>query len=126
MKNPNLLKSFQFAINGIRSAWNRERNFRIHCWISLTVLILSVILQLNAVQWCMILFCIGSVFSMELINTSIESMVDLVSPEHSELARIAKDSSAGAVLCVTIMSVIVGCIILVPLLIETVSRLMIE
>ncbi len=126
MKNPNLLKSFQFAINGIRSTWKRERNFRIHCWISAVVLMLSIWLQLDPVQWCMILFCIGSVFSMELINTSIESMVDLVSPEHSELARIAKDSSAGAVLCVTIMSVIVGCIVLIPLLIETFSRLMLE
>jgi diacylglycerol kinase len=121
VKNPNLLKSFQFAINGIRSAWKRERNFRIHCWISTVVLMLSFYLQLNPVQWCIILFCIGTVFSMELINTSIESVVDLVSPEHSELARIAKDSSAGAVLCVTIMSVIVGCIVLVPLLIETFS-----
>ena len=65
-------------------------------------------------EWCICLLLFGMVISLELVNTAVEAVVDLVTEERKPLAKIAKDTAAGAVLFTAIMAVIIGCIIFIP------------
>lgn len=109
-----LSHAFSFAWEGVIYAFKTQRNLKIHSVAAIIALILALILKLEPSQIAIIVLCIFLVISLELVNTSIESIVDLVSPEWSELAKHAKDCAAGAVLLVAIMSVIVGLLIYVP------------
>ena len=109
--------SFKYSFQGIISAFRTETNMKIHFIIMMLVIIAGVIFDLNAIEWiiCVILF--GLVISLELINTAIETTVDLAMPEINEKAKLAKDIAAVAVLVSAIVSVIVGLIIFIPKLI---------
>ena len=108
------LKSFLFAINGIAHAFRTQINMRFHVIISLIVLGLSLYLRLSLSEWCILLFCIGSVLAAELFNTSLEYNIDLSTPELNKKAGQAKDMAAGAVLIVSIMAALIGLIIFIP------------
>ena len=86
----------------------------IHCGLSVLVVIAGIILKLSVMEWCICLTLFGLVMALELVNTSIEAVVDLVTEERKPLAKIAKDTAAGAVLIAAIMAAIIGCIIFVP------------
>ena len=109
-----LLKAFKCAFAGIKHAIVTQRNFKIHLAVALMAIILSIMFKLDALEFSIVVICIFLVFSFELVNTAIESIVDLVSPEWNELAKHAKDCAAGAVLIVSIMSVIIALIIFLP------------
>lgn len=109
-----LIRSFSFAIYGIRTAITQERNMRIHLSISLIVVIFGLIFSISAVEWIFILLTIGGMISLEIINTAIERLVDLVTPDFHPLAKQAKDLAAGAVFSFAIISVIIGMIIFGP------------
>ncbi len=109
-----LLKAFKCAFDGVRHAVTTQRNFKIHLSVAFIAILLSFIFKLNLTEVAIVVVCIFSVFALELINTAIESIVDLVSPEWNELAKHAKDCAAGAVLIVSIMSVIIAFIIFLP------------
>ena len=81
---------------------------------SVLVVIAGIILKLSVTEWCICLTLFGLVMALELVNTSIEAVVDLVTEERKPLAKIAKDTAAGAVLIAAIMAAIIGCIIFVP------------
>ena len=87
---------------------------KIHCGLSVLVVIAGIILKLSVMEWCICLTLFGLVMALELVNTSIEAVVDLVTEERKPLAKIAKDTAAGAVLIAAIMAAIIGCIIFVP------------
>ena len=74
----------------------------------------GIIFQLSVTEWCICLTLFGLVMALELVNTSIEAVVDLVTEERKPLAKIAKDTAAGAVLIAAIMAAIIGCVIFVP------------
>ena len=84
----------------------------------LVVILAGILLELSAIEWiiCVLLFAI--VISAELFNTAIETIVDMVSPEKNEKAKLAKDVSAGAVLVVAIGAAMVGLVIFVPKVVE--------
>jgi len=109
-----LILSFKYAFKGIFFTIKTQQNARIHIFITLIVLFLGIVLKISNQEWCIILICIGLVFSLEMINTAIEQIIDLVSPNYNKLAGYAKDVAAGAVLVVAIISVIVGIIIFLP------------
>lgn len=113
-KRGSLLKSFACAAAGIVHALRAERNVRIHAAATLLVIGVSVALRITAVEWCMILLAVGLVWTAELLNTAIEAVVDLISPDEHELARIAKDTSSGGVLIAAIVSVAIGVIVFGP------------
>lgn len=108
------LSSFSFAISGILTAIQKERNMRFHLISSLIVLGLSFYFSISKIEWLFILFTIGGMFALELMNTAIERVVDLVTAEYHPLAKQAKDIAAGAVLVYAILAVIVGIIIYLP------------
>ena len=112
-KNP-LNKSFGYAFEGIRTGIRKERNMKIHCMVAALVVIAGLILGISVTEWCICLGLFGMVMALELVNTAVEAVVDLVTEERKPLAKIAKDTAAGAVLFTAIMAVIIGCIIFIP------------
>ncbi|AYV67175.1 diacylglycerol kinase [Niallia circulans] len=108
------LSSFRLAILGILTAIKQERNVKIHLVITILVIILGLLNDLSKQEWMFIAFCIGLVISLELINTAIERVVDLVTSEYHPLAKEAKDIAAGAVFIAAILSIVIGGIIFIP------------
>ena len=112
-KDP-LYKSFGYAFAGIFAVVTKERNMKIHCVAAVLVVIAGVILKISAIEWCICMVLFGLVMALEHVNTAVEAVVDLVTEERKPLAKIAKDTAAGAVLFTAIMAVIIGCIIFIP------------
>lgn len=112
------VRSVGYALEGIWYGVSTQRNMKIHLTVAPIVLILGAIVSLTLVEWGIIILVIAAVISLELVNTTIEALVDLVSPQHQQLAKVAKDVAAGAVLIMAIASVCIGCIIIVPKLWE--------
>ena len=106
--------SFVYAINGIFNTIKNEKNIKIQILIMILVIILGIILRISLLEWIICIVLFGMVFSMEVMNTAIEDAVDLVSKEKTELARLAKDAAAGAVLINSIVAAIVGVMIFLP------------
>ncbi len=106
--------SFKYAFQGIVSLFKSEPNARIHLIFTLVSLFAAWFFQISVTEWCFIILCISLVFSAEALNTSIEALTDLVSPEHHPLAGKAKDVAAAAVLILAIGAAAVGLIIFLP------------
>ncbi|PLR85905.1 diacylglycerol kinase [Bacillus canaveralius] len=109
-----VFRSFLYACAGINSALKNETNMKIHFFISFFVIGAGFFFSLSPVEWLFVLFAIGGMLSLELINTAIERAVDLVTKEEHPLAKEAKDIAAGAVLIYAVLSVAVGLIIFIP------------
>ena len=116
---PNLFLSFKYAWAGVRYAFVTQRNFRIHTFIGIFAVSLGAFLGIQAMEMAIITMTCAIVMVLELINTAIESVVDLtVKQSYHELAKIAKDCAAGAVLVSAIAAVIVAALILLPPLLQ--------
>ena len=119
-KNP-LYKSFGYAFEGIFTGIKKERNMKIHCLTMLCVVAAGFVFRISVSEWCICLILFGMILSLELVNTAMEAVVDLVTKEKKPLAKIAKDTAAGAVLVSAIAAAIIGCIIFVPYLLELIK-----
>lgn len=106
-----MFKSFQFAFKGIKLVLN-ENNFRFHLIATVLVVGAGFYLKVGYSDWLALIICCGFVLTLEILNTAIEKIVDLVSPQKQTLAGQIKDIAAGAVLVASITSVIVMLIIL--------------
>jgi len=109
-----IVKSFKYAFDGIQEAFQSERNMKIHFIMMILAIILGIILNLSSVEWAVLTVTIGMVLILEFINTSIEQIVDIVSPEKQEKAKIAKDVAAAGVLISSIVAILVGIFLFVP------------
>lgn len=116
-----VLKSFSFAFAGIKAAVKKERNLQIHLVISVAVILLGLIFAISRLEWIMVLFAIGGMLSLELMNTAVERVVDLATKDYHPLAKQAKDIAAGAVFIYAALSVIIGAIIFLPKIIVYMS-----
>lgn len=118
---PNLFLSFKYAWAGVRYAFATQRNFRVHTIIGTLAISLGLFLKVSAVEMALVTLTCAIVMVLELLNTAIESVVDLtVKQNYHELAKIAKDCAAGAVLISAIAAVLVAVWILLPPLFELV------
>ena len=108
------LKSFQYAFQGVVFMVKTQHNSWIHCVAALAAILLSFYFRINRIEWLFIVFSIGLVFLTELINTALEALTDIVSPEKHEMAGRVKDLAAGAVLIAAITALIIGLIIFIP------------
>jgi diacylglycerol kinase (ATP) len=107
--------SFKYAAAGVTYAFNTQRNFRIHCVMGTLAISIGALLQLTGVEMAVICITSGLVLTLELLNTAIESVVDLsVGQNYHELAKIAKDCAAGAVLVSAFASILVGFCLIAP------------
>lgn len=112
---PNLFLSFKYAWAGVRYAFITQRNFRIHTLIGTLAVSLGIFLEIQAMEMAVIVMTCAMVMVLELINTALEAVVDLtVKQTYHELAKIAKDCAAGAVLISAIAAVMVAALILLP------------
>jgi diacylglycerol kinase len=114
VRSTSLWKSLGYAIDGLRHAVRTQRNFRIHIVIAALVVAMGVSLDLPLRDWAVLTLTIGAVLTGELINTVVEAVVDLASPEYHELAKVAKDVAAGTVLVMALTAISVGLLILGP------------
>lgn len=112
-----LTESFGFAFAGLKTAVAREPNFQIHLSVGVAVLLFAIILGFNKFEWLLLMFTISFVLILELVNTVLEAIVDLVSPDFHPKAKVAKDVSAAVVLLAAVISVIVGVALFLPKLI---------
>ncbi len=111
----NLVKSFGYAASGVVQAGS-ERNFKVDVVAAVVVFAACALLQVPAWGWAVVAMCVGVQLAMETVNTAIEAIVDLASPEIHPLAKRAKDCAAGAALITACASVVVGLIVFVPAL----------
>lgn len=118
MKIKKLLYSFKYAFTGIKSAFQSERNMKIHVTAMILVIILGLVLKISIAEWIACFFCFAMVISAELFNTAIELTVDIAMPKKNEIAKKAKDIAAGGVLVCAIASFIIGILIFLPKIIE--------
>lgn len=108
-----LLESFSHAFDGIMTGVE-ERNMKIHFGFTILVVLFGLLLKISATEWCLCFVLFGLILGLELVNTAIEAVVDLVTEEYRPLAKRAKDAAAGAVLIAAIMAAITGLIIFIP------------
>ncbi|TCC93236.1 diacylglycerol kinase family protein [Pedobacter frigiditerrae] len=111
------LKSFIYSFNGLSYAFRTQLSFRVHCLAAVLVVLLGLYFKLNSYEWLWIAIAIAVVVILELVNTAIEILVDLVSPEQNPKAGAIKDVASAAVLIGGLMALVIGLIIFVPKLI---------
>ncbi len=108
------LRSFGFAIAGLRVMFRTQFHAWVHLTATLAVIVAALMLSVSRMDWCLLILAIGLVWIGEAANTCVELLVDLVSPEYNELAGKAKDVAAAAVLLASITAAVVGAIVFVP------------
>lgn len=108
------IKSFSYALHGIRLLFSSQANARIHLLVTLLVIIAGTLFGISTAEWLVIVVCISLVIAMEAMNTAVEWLTDLVSPEYHPLAGKVKDVAAAAVLITVIGAVAAGLLIFVP------------
>src|SRR5688500_20117653 len=108
------LNSVLFGMQGMKQFFSRDRNGKIQLVIGVTAVALGLTVSLSSFQWLLVLFCIGLVISLEMINSAIERFCDLVTTDFHPGIKIIKDVAAGAVLLASITSLIIGLIIFIP------------
>lgn len=109
--NKDFFKSFKFAISGMFYTISTQRNLKIQVMFAILAILFGIFLKISILEWAILIFAIMFVLFAEMINTAIESTVDLCTEEFSEKAKIAKDVAAGAVLVASINSVAMGVLI---------------
>ena len=117
-----IVKSFGHAFDGIMSGFE-ERNMKIHCTMAVLVVFFGLVLHISVTEWCICLVLFGLIMGLELVNTAIEAVVDMVTKDYHPLAKRAKDAAAGAVLIASIMAAAAGLIIFIPRLLYVLRSL---
>jgi len=108
------LASFCYAFNGLIILIKEEHNARIHLFTACCVVIAGIIFHISTKEWIVVIYCIGWVFVLEMINSVIENLADLISEENNPTIKKLKDLSAGAVLVAAIASAVIGLFIFLP------------
>lgn len=109
--HPSFKRSFLLSLQGVRFAVQTERNIKVMLGGAVFALGAGLVIGLDALSWAIVLLCCGVVIAAELINTAIETVVDLVSPEYHPLAGRAKDIAAGAVWSLCLFVALVGILV---------------
>lgn len=114
----NRLKSFSYAFNGLKILIKEEHNARIHLFVAIVVVMAGFVFKISVNEWFAVLFAIGFVMTVEIINTAIENMADIVSPEKDKRIKKIKDLSAAAVLISALTALVIGLIIFIPKILD--------
>ncbi len=112
-----LLKLFQGFVHGWRGmlhAVQTEQNMRIHCLAGVVAIAAGWFFQIDTTEWIAIVLCVGSVISLECVNTAVERLADRISTESDPLIKQAKDTASAAVQVAAITSVVVAGVVFVP------------
>jgi diacylglycerol kinase len=112
------LYSVVFALRGMKDFFSGDRNGKIQTVFGITAIALGFALSISSFQWLLVLFCIGLVISLEMINSAIEKFCDMITTDFHPGIRIVKDVAAGAVLVASITSLVIGLIIFIPAIVN--------
>ncbi|GAA4018912.1 diacylglycerol kinase [Hymenobacter fastidiosus] len=113
--------SFGHAFRGVAAALRSEVHLRFHAGATVAAVGLGFYLRISRLEWALVALAIGAVWSAELLNTALEALTDLVSPEYHPLAGRAKDVAAGAVLVVALAALVVGLLVFGPPLVAMIN-----
>lgn len=116
-------RSFRYAFAGWWFVIRTQRNAWIHAIFSILVMVVSIWLRIGPRDWAIILFAIALVWTAEFLNTALEAVVDLASPQQHPMAKVGKDVGAAAVLIAAASSALIGILILGPPLLEKLKAL---
>lgn len=114
MKRNSFFRSFKYAAQGIVTAVKGELNMKLHLLAASIVILAAFMTGISVLEWFVIIVLIAGMVALEMLNTAIERVVDLASPETHPLAKEAKDIAAGAVLVFAVASAIIGLLIFLP------------
>ena len=114
MRNVSWVESFRHAFDGMAQVVRTQRNAQIELAVAGVVVVLGLVVGLDALRWGVIVLTMGFVLCAEWFNSAIETLTDLVCPDFHPLAKAAKDISAASVLLASIVSVVVGLLIIGP------------
>lgn len=112
-----LFKSFKYAFRGFIKTWKEEQNLQIQSVAGAMVLFLATFFQIERLEWIILIFIIGLVMLMELANSAIERIADVLKPRINTYVKEIKDISAAAVMLSSFVSIIIGFLIFIPYLI---------
>jgi diacylglycerol kinase (ATP) len=110
--------SFGYSIDGLKYAYKYEQSMTIHLFITVFVIVVGLWVKISLTEWLLCLILMGLVLATELINTSLEAVVDLACPKIHPLAKIAKDTASAAVFVFSTVAFASGLIIFMPKIIE--------
>ncbi|MBH0229911.1 diacylglycerol kinase family protein [Halobacillus yeomjeoni] len=117
LKEPSTKKKsvgFRYAWKGIKEVFKTEKNFRIHLGAGFLAILAGLVLSLTPVEWAVIILTIAVILSLEMVNSSIERIIDYLAPERHPMAGMIKDIAAGAVLVSAVASVFIALVIFLP------------
>lgn len=106
--------NFKYALQGLLTALRSEKNLRFHIAAAVLVISAGFLTSINVAEWMILILCMASVVSLELLNTAVEYVCNAVQPDQHPLIKHAKDIAAAAVLMVAIASAVCGLIIFIP------------
>lgn len=109
-----LINSFKYAFQGLKYAFIYEQNLTVHVLATILVVIFGFLFKISVLEWLVLFLIIGLVIATELINTSIEATIDLITDEINPVAKVAKDTAAAAVLVFGFTALFVGALIFIP------------
>ncbi|KMK76655.1 diacylglycerol kinase [Alkalihalobacillus pseudalcaliphilus] len=113
-----LLRSFDFAYQGLKHVIKHEQNMQVHAIVALLTVAMAAWLSFSLTSWMILLLVIAGMFSMEIMNTAVERTVDLITNDFHPLAKRAKDIAASAVLVYTLFSIVIGALLFIPPILE--------
>ena len=108
------IKSFGYAFNGLKILIREEHNARIHVLAAICALIAGIVLKVSVIEWITLIFAMGFVITLEIINSAIENIADFISPGQHEKIKKIKDLAAAGVLVSAITALVIGLIIFLP------------
>lgn len=117
-----IIRSFGYAFKGVKYAYTTQLNFKVHAVATLATIVMGVFLHISLNEWLWIILAIALVITAEMLNTAIEILTDIVSPEWNEKAGRVKDLSAGSVIIVAAFAVISGLVIFLPKLYQLLTN----
>ena len=108
------IKSFTYALSGIKYCLLHEQNFKIQIAAAAIAIIAAAILKCSVLEWCVIMLCIGMVLALEMVNSALEKICNMQQTTFHPVIKIIKDTAAGAVLIMSLISGICGAVIFLP------------
>lgn len=112
------LKSFKYSLDGLKYAYKNEQSMLVHLIVTIIAITLGILFKISNFEWIITIFLLSVTASLELLNTAIEAVCDMVTLEYNKLAKIAKDTASASVFFTSMLGAVSGLIIYVPKFIE--------
>ncbi len=112
------LKSFKYSLDGLKYAYKNEQSMLVHLIVTIIAITLGTLFKISNFEWIITIFLLSVTASLELLNTAIEAVCDMVTLEYNKLAKVAKDTASASVFFTSMLGAVSGLIIYVPKFIE--------